>query len=257
MDSLKKLKVFQNIVNVVRTETRQKVNKIKSQLPDISPVFNSDGNEPATGGLFGVNDSFQKKSTSGPGVTPTQLTKSAKDNTSRSFDDVPSFYNAAQAKNANQKDNSHVVSKQDDCTFKPLDRNDKHLSFDDKPADKNILDDSFGAKGNQSFGNNVLDDSFGAKNDEGDRVVENKVLDDSFGRKEETPHAELQIHQVPPPHHHHKEGSGPAIAVTIQQHMVFGFTQVAQEPQASQPHARETEDAFNQQVPITDEGRLS
>ena len=166
---LKQLRSFQANIGRIRNEQKEKLASIQNQFnmekEDFFNIFETHKDQ-RTNSPFGLNDSFHMKHTPGPGVTPTQITKSGKDN-SRSFDEVPSFFNAQNKsqKSDIQKDAKDASPHKKEETHKSFTLN-PNMSFEEpKNNNQNILDDSFGVKPDQGAPplGNVLDDSFGFK----------------------------------------------------------------------------------------------
>lgn len=179
LEELKNLKCFQSLVAKVKTDTRDKVDNLKSQL-----IFERDleGNSPlelkegkANFSPFGLNDSFHKLPNSGPGITPTQMTKSQKDNNSRSFDEVPSFNNPSKSHKSDIQTSKPTQNTDNKKSYTAINRSDMmnnpNLSFEDMKGKSsnhmiNILDDSFGMRHQDIEVEQIphlANDSFGAQ----------------------------------------------------------------------------------------------
>ena len=152
------LKSFRRFVSKLQVETKEKVSAInehivfEKNLEVNSPLETKIGN--AFSSPFGLNDSFQKIVHTGPEITPTQMTKSVKDNTSKSFDEVPSFNNPSKSHKSDMQANKPSASTDNKKGASASNRSDllnnANLSFEE-PREKgsrlaDVLDDSFGAK---------------------------------------------------------------------------------------------------------------
>lgn len=163
------LKSFKRLMGQIKEETREKVSSIEAKvvrernLEVTSPRETRIGN--AFSSPFGLNDSFQKLVHTGPEITPTQVSKSVKDNTSKSFDEVPSFHNPTKSHKSDLPKTSQPENQPKSGNRSDL-MNNGNLSFED-----------MGEKGA-----NLLDDSFGMKQQ--DDEVHKLQLDDSFGRQD-------------------------------------------------------------------------
>lgn len=179
LEELKSLKSFQSLMTKVKLDTKDKVEYLKNQmiferdLHGNSPLELREGNVHSS--PFGLNDSFQKLPNTGPGVTPTQMTKSQKDNISRSFDEVPSFNNPTKSHKSDIQASKPSMTADHKKDYHANNRSDMlnnpNLSFEDMKGKSgnnliNILDDSFGVKNPDIEIDNIPyagNDSFGAQ----------------------------------------------------------------------------------------------
>ena len=185
---IKNLRSFQNYVGKLKKEHHEKLSTIKNQMimerEDQFNIFEPIRDQ-AFSSPFGLNDSFQMKNNPGPGITPTQISKSAKDQ-SRSFEEVPSFFGAQNKSQKSDipKENKELSNNQKAETHKSFAFN-GNISFEEaKDGNQNILEDSFGVKHGQDKmegkSGNFLDDSFGFKAElQGSEEIVNQMP--SFG----------------------------------------------------------------------------